>query len=173
MINVLETERLRLRWFAESDAAFIFELVNDPSWLANIGDRGVRTLDDARAFIADRLVRSYRLNGYGLWAIERRSDGELVGMCGLVNRAELPAIDLGFALLPRFWRHGYAREAAAATLDYARTALGQRRILAIVLPDNAPSLRVLASLGMTQIGTHRPPSESRDLALFAIGDADA
>ena len=166
-MRVLQTDRLTLRWFGESDAAFVLELVNEPSWIANIGDRNVRTLDDARAFIAERLVRSYWQNGHGLWAIERRSDGELLGMCGLVDRDSLPAIDVGYALVPRFWGHGYAREAASASLRYAREVLEAARVLAIVQPENQPSIRVLESVGMVRVGSHRIEGEGVELALFA------
>jgi RimJ/RimL family protein N-acetyltransferase len=168
-MRVIATDRLILRWFTADDASFILTLVNDPSWIANIGDRGVRTLDDARAFISDRLAPSYWTKGHGLWAIERRSDGVLVGMCGLIDRDSLPAIDVGYALAPPFWGQGYAREATAATLGYARDVLAKTRILAIVQPENARSIRVLESLGMARVGSHRPDGEARDLALFSVG----
>jgi RimJ/RimL family protein N-acetyltransferase len=172
-MRVLQTDRLTLRWFDERDAAFILELVNDPSWIANIGDRGVRTLDDARAWIAEKLVSSYWDKGHGLWAIERRSDGERLGMCGLLERDSLPAVDVGYALAPRFWGNGYAREATAASLEYAREVLGKRRILAIVQPENRTSIRVLESVGMVRVGSHRVEGEEHELALFAVGDEPA
>lgn len=147
-MKVLETERLTLRWFDEGDAAFILALVNDPDWLTNIGDRNVHSLDDARRFIADRLAASYWDKGHGLWAMERREDGALVGMCGLIDRDTLPEIDVGYALAPAFRRQGYAREAASACLAYARDVLARPRVLAIVSPANAPSRALLESLGM-------------------------
>lgn len=170
---VLRTERLDLRWFLEGDAAFVLELLNDPSWIANIGDRGVRTLEDARAFIRDRLTASYWQKGHGLWAIERREDQALVGMCGLLERDSLPAIDVGYALLPRSRGQGYAREAAKASLRYAREVLGERRVLAIVRPGNGPSFRVLESLGMERVGSHRMAPDDRELALFSTAPSEA
>lgn len=169
-MKVLQTERLLLRWFDERDAAFVLELVNEPSWIANIGDRNVRTLDDARAWIRDKLVSSYWLHGHGLWAVERRGDGELLGMCGLVQRDALPAADVGYAFVPRFWGQGYAREAAGASLRYAFDVLGKRRVLAIVTPENERSIRVLEAIGMARAGIHRAEGEGIDLALFAAGD---
>lgn len=149
-MKVLETERVTLRWFDEADAAFIFELVNDPDWLANIGDRNVHSLDDARRFITERLVPSYWDKGHGLWAMQRRVDGAVVGMCGLIDRDTLPEIDVGYAILPAFRRAGYAREAARACLDYAVNELGRPRVLAIVSPGNRASRVLLESLGMRE-----------------------
>jgi RimJ/RimL family protein N-acetyltransferase len=166
-MRVLQTDRLTLRWFSEGDAAFILELLNEPSWIANIGDRGVRTLEQARAWIGEKLVASYWDKGFGLWAVERKGDGALVGMCGLIERDTLTAIDVGYALSPRHWGNGYAREATVASLDYARDVLGRPRVLAIVLPENRASIRVLETAGMTRAGTHR--AETEELALFAIG----
>ena len=147
---MLETERTSLRQFEESDAAFVLELLNDPAWIANIGERNVRTLEQARAWIAEKLVASYRQNGYGLWAMQRRSDDALLGMCGLLQREGLPTLDVGYALAPAFRRQGYAREAVLACLAYARDELGIRRVLAIVAPHNLPSIRLLESVGMTR-----------------------
>lgn len=172
-MNVLETPRLRLRWFGESDAAFILALVNDPSWMTNIGDRGVRTIEEARAWIAEKLVASYWRNGFGLWAIERKSDGELVGMCGLVERDSLPTIDVGYALAARFRGEGYAREAARASLEYAHDVLGKRRILAIVRPENRDSIRVLETIGMVAEDVRVLAGEERPSTIFAWGASDS
>src|SRR5262245_51998217 len=111
---VSETARLRLRELTSEDAAFIYELVNEPAWIQWLGDRNVHSLDDARRYIANGPVASYAKHGFGLWAVEQKASGEPVGMCGLVKRATLAHADLGFALLARHRGHGYAREAAAA-----------------------------------------------------------
>ena len=161
---VFETERLRARPFVASDAPFVLDLVTQPSWRANIGDRGVRQLDEARAYIADRLRPSYASHGYGFWCIER-SDGAAMGLCGLVQRPALPAPDLGFAFLPAFWGQGYAREAAAATVRVARDR-GLTRLLAIATPENAPSIRVLEHVGMTYRRTIRMPGDDADVSLY-------
>lgn len=149
---VFETERLRLRWCGAADADSVLALVNDPGWLRFIGDRGVRTRDDAERFILDRLVAGCWRNGFGTWAVERR-DGVFVGVCGLVRRDSLTTLDLGYALLPAHRGRGYVREAGAACLAFAARALGERRVLAIVQPENERSLRVLAALGMERLGT--------------------
>ena len=151
--TVLETDRLRLRQFRPDDAAFVLELLNEPSWLRFIGDRGVRTLDDARAYIENGPRAMFARHGFSLLLVERKADGAALGMCGLIQRDSLDAPDIGYAFLPRFWGQGYAREAAAAVLAYAHDTLGLPRILAITDPDNATSIKLLESLGMRFVET--------------------
>lgn len=165
---VLETPRLVLREFTHQDDAFVLRLVNEPSWLRFIGDRGVRTLEDARRYLDEGPTRGYARYGFGLWCVTPRDADAPVGMCGLIRRDTLPDVDLGFAFLPEAWGRGYARESAAAVLDHARDALGLRRVLAITVPENAASIRVLTRIGMRLDGTVRMPGESVDLLLFSV-----
>jgi len=165
-VIVLETARLRLRWFAPADADALLLLLNDPDWLRHIGDRGVRTRGDALQFIAERLVASYWRQGFGLWAIERRDDGAFAGVCGLVRRDGLPDLDLGYALLPAQRGHGFAREAGAACLDFAARALGERRVLAVVSPGNDRSVATLGALGMQPHGQVTLPGSERPTMLY-------
>ncbi len=165
--TILETPRLVLRKFTHDDDAFVLRLVNEPSWLRFIGDRGVRTLDDARRYLDDGPRKSYARNGFGLWAVLARQRSEPVGMCGLIRRDTLPDVDLGFAFLPGAWGRGFARESAAAVLDHARDVLALRRVLAITDPENGPSIRVLERVGMLREGTVRMPGDRIDLLLFA------
>lgn len=145
---MIETKRLQLRPFAAEDAAFVLELLNEPSWIQFIGDRNVRTLADARAYIANGPQAMLAQHGFSLLVAERKSDGAALGMCGLIMRDTLPAPDLGYAFLPRHWGQGYAREAAEAVLQYGHQALGIPRILAITAPDNHSSIKLLESIGM-------------------------
>jgi len=144
---ILQTERLRLREFTADDAPFILQLINDPDWHRNIADSGVRDLEAARAWIGSRLVDHYRRLGYGLWALQSRETGELLGMCGFVRRDSLPEVDLGYALMPAARDKGYALEAARACLRHGREVLGFRRVLAITSVDNTPSQKVLLAAG--------------------------
>jgi [ribosomal protein S5]-alanine N-acetyltransferase len=141
-----ETERLRLRPFTLDDAPLIVELLNDPAWLRFIGDRKVRSIEDARGYLENGPMKSYAQNGFGLWLVERKSDAMALGMCGLVKRDELPDVDIGFAFLEPFRGNGYAYEAASATLEYAHATLGFERVVAIASPDNERSGRLLAKL---------------------------
>lgn len=144
---VITTARVRLRHFTYSDAAFLVTLLNDPDFLRHIGDRGVRTTDDAKAYLDAGPLASYRANGFGLWCAEHRDSGEPLGICGLLRRETLPAPDVGYALLPAARGQGYAREAVAGVLAHARDVLQISSVVAIVSPDNPRSAQLLESLG--------------------------
>lgn len=146
-MTIIETGRLRLREFTPEDAAFVLRLLNEPSFLRYIGDRGVRSLDDAKRYIADGPVAGYARFGYGLMRVERKSDGVIVGMCGVLKRDALPDPDIGFSFLPEHWSQGYALESARAVMRHAREILGLGRIVAITTQDNEPSMRLLDKLG--------------------------
>lgn len=144
----LQTPRLTLRRLEPDDAAFIARLVNEPSFLANIGDRGVRNVEDARRYLEAGPLAMYDRFGFGLWRVIRRADGASIGMCGLLKRDNLPDVDLGYAYLPEYWGQGYALEAAAATLQHAARKFGLKRVIAVVSPGNDASIHVLEKAGM-------------------------
>ena len=137
----LSTARLRLDKVGLDDAAFVLELLNDPGWVRNIGDRGVRSVEAARAYITDRFGKS-------LWLVVRDTRGEPLGLCGIIEREGLEHPDIGYAFLERHAGRGYATEAAKALLDHARETLGLATIAAITAPDNAASQRVLEKIGL-------------------------
>lgn len=166
-IPVLETTRLVLRRFTLNDAPFVFEMVNDPAWLEHIGDRGVRTLDDARAYIRDRTLAMYERMGFGMYVVTLKATGEAVGACGLVKRDSLDDVDIGFAFLPLHRGKGYAAEAAAAVLDYGVRALGLPRIVAIVSAANHRSIRVLERIGLRFERMVTLPGEEEEIPLYA------
>lgn len=161
------TARTTLRELAATDAPFVLELLNEPAFLRGVGDRGVRTLEQAVAYIEEGPRASYAAHGHGLLLVERRSDHEPLGICGLVRRPGLDGPDLGFALLARHTGHGYASEAAAAVLAAAKHAqppLGP--ILAIAAPDNAPSIRLLEALEFRFERVIALPRGAPEVALF-------
>lgn len=163
----LETPRLRLREITPADADFLLELMNEPGYLENIGDRGVRTLDDAARYIAERFLSSYAVEGWGLWCVERRGEGERLGVCGLVRRDGLEHPDIGFAFLARHGGQGFAIESAQAVLGFARDTLALPRLLGLVAPWNERSMRLLEKLGLREIGRLRLPGATRDSLLWA------
>jgi RimJ/RimL family protein N-acetyltransferase len=171
-MTVTQTERLVLRHFTPDDAAFILRLLNEPSFLHNIGDRGVRTLDDARKYLDDGPMASYARHGHGLWLAALKGTGEPIGMCGLLKRDHLPHPDIGYALLPEFCSRGYASEAASAVLELGWRELGLARILAIVSPANAASIRLLENLGFTPAGTAQAQPGGADSALYELHRPD-
>jgi [ribosomal protein S5]-alanine N-acetyltransferase len=163
----IKTERLTLRPFTQNDAAFIVELLNDPGWLRFIGDRQVRTADDARAYLTNGPLAHAAKHGFALGAVERTSDGALIGMCGLIRREGLDDVDLGYALLPAYRGQGYAREAAAAWLACGFERFGLQRIVAITTLDNAASGRLLEAIGMRFEKRMRVAGHEEDSNLYA------
>ena len=145
----LATPRLELREFDEqADAPVVLRLLNEPSFIEFIGDRGVRTLDDARRYLREGPIASCRSHGHGLLRVSLRDDGTVIGMCGLVRRDSLPIPDLGFALLPEHQGKGYVQEASRAVLAHGRSALGLTEVLAITTTHNQRSMTTLRALGM-------------------------
>jgi [ribosomal protein S5]-alanine N-acetyltransferase len=146
-VIVIETARLRLRQLHLGDAAFVLELLTDPDFLANVGDRGVTDLDSARRYIAEGPIASYQRFGFGLYLVESKDTAAALGMCGLLRRDSHPDIEIGFALLPRARRHGYTLEAARATLQWAVATLKLQRIVGLTAMDNVGSIHILELLG--------------------------
>jgi [ribosomal protein S5]-alanine N-acetyltransferase len=163
----LTTDRLTLREFTPDDAPFVLELLNDEDFIRFIGDRSVRTHDDARAYIVNGPVKSYATNGFGLYRVALRVGDTPIGMCGLIRRPGLPEPDIGFAFLAAQRAHGYATEAATAVLDYARTALGITRVLGITTRDNERSGNVLRKIGLRNAGEVVLPDSDETLTLYA------
>jgi RimJ/RimL family protein N-acetyltransferase len=163
---LLETERLSLNHLTLEDAPFILELLNQPSFIKNIGDRGVRSLADAQRYIQDGPLSSYQKHGFGLYRVDLKEQRIPIGMCGLLKRDSLPDVDIGYAFLERFHAQGYGYEAASAVMEHSRV-LGLKRVLAIVSPDNDGSIRVLEKIGLCFDKLMRMPGEDHDVKLFA------
>lgn len=145
---VIETARLILRRLTLDDAEFILGLLNEPSFLQFIGDKGVRTLDDARNYLLAGPIASYEKFGFGLYLVQLKDGHVPIGMCGLLKRETLPDVDIGFSFLPQFWSKGYAFESASAVMAHGKRAFGLERIVGLVKPGNQGSIRVLEKLGL-------------------------
>jgi ribosomal-protein-alanine N-acetyltransferase len=165
-IQVVETDHLILRKFSIEDAPFILELLNQPAWLRFIGDRSVRTIEDAERYIRQGPMESYERLGFGLWLTELKDGLVPIGMCGLIKRESLEDVDIGYALLPEFWSKGYAFEAACAAMEYGKRVLKLERIVAIVTPDNERSIKLLERIGLKFESTLREPDGS-ELYLYS------
>jgi len=164
---ILETERLQLRILSVDDAEFMLRLLNEPSFIQNIGDRGVRTIDDARAYILKGPIASYEEFGFGLWMVETRLENTPIGICGLLKRDVLDDVDIGYALLPEFWSQGYALESASAVTSYASERLGLKRVVAVVNADNQSSIRLLEKMGFKYERMVRLSEDASEIKLFA------
>ena len=169
-MQVLETERLITRRVTIEDAEFILRLLNEQSFLRNIGDKGVRTTADAVQYIQTGPIASYERFGFGLYLVELKESGSSIGICGLIKRETLPDVDIGFAFLPEFWAKGYASEVAGAVMTYGRDVLGITRIVAITSPDNWGSIGVLKKLGLRFDRMIRLSDDDAELKLFAPQD---
>lgn len=167
-MKVLETDRLILRRLAPEDAEFILRLLNEPSWLRFIGNKGVRNVEDARSYILKGPVEMYSRLGFGLYLVELKDGGSSIGMCGLIKRDSLEDVDIGFAFLPEYWGRGYAHEAASAVMEYGREVLGLRRLDAITSVDNESSARLLEKLGLRFEGMLKLSDDSEEVRLFVL-----
>lgn len=163
----LQTDRLLLEHFSFEDCEFILRLLNEPSFIENIGDKGVRDLEGARAYLRDGPMASYVANGFGLFRVGLKESGDCIGMCGLISREILDDVDIGYGFLPEFWGQGYAIESAAAVMRYGREQLGFKRIVAVVSPGNTSSVKLLQKLGMRQSGKIRMADNEPEIDLFA------
>jgi len=159
---------LLIRQFRLSDAGFILQLLNSPGWLEYIGDRNIRTIDDAEAYLANGPIKSYEINGFGISMVLMK-DGEIpIGACGLLKRDYLEDADLGFAFMPEYMGKGYGYESAAAMINYGKNELNISHIKAFTVPNNTPSINLLKKLGFGFEKTFIIPGEEEELFLFRL-----
>lgn len=166
-VHVLETERLYLRQLDVEDAEFILTLLNDPSFLRFIGDKGVRTLEDAREYIRNGPQASYERFHFGMYLTALKSDSTPIGICGLVQRTTLADVDVGFAFLPEHWSKGYAFESASAVLVHAKEVHALSRLVAIASPENRRSITLLERLGFALEGLISLTEGSPEVSLLS------
>ncbi|MBA2936066.1 GNAT family N-acetyltransferase [Sphingomonas sp. CGMCC 1.13654] len=166
---MLETERLTIRRITLGDTAFMIETLNDPGFLANIGDRGVRTIEEAETYIRDRILASYEANGFGMFRVALKDSDEGIGTVGFVSREGLDGPDLGFAFLAAHTGKGYGYEAANALLDWGREVLSLPPLLAITAPENVASAALLVKLGFREEGRITLPTHGGESRLFVQG----
>ena len=164
---ITETPRLRIRELTVDDAEFIFGLVNEPSFLEHIGDKGVRNLEDARQFILEGPWASHRDRGYGQFLVELKEGGDPIGVCGLLYREALDVSDIGCAFLPQYWRRGFAYEAACAVMEYGRSTLGIDKIVGLTSEENVASIKAMEKLGMSFEKMVKMSDDDQGTALFS------
>ena len=170
---VIETPRLSLREISTGDDGFILALMNEPAYLQYIGDRGVRTPENARTYILNKLTPSYVKFGYGLYLVELKEGRLPIGICGFVKRDALEHTDIGFAFLQEHWSQGFAYEAARAVLDYGFGALGLKTVLGITTPANQASIRLFGKLGLHYQKMVRVPPNNHESMLFSTEGGEA
>lgn len=162
---VVYSARLSLRHFTAEDAVWVLRLLNEPTFISNIGDRNVRTVEEARAFLQQGPILAYARDGFGMFAVELASTGCCVGMCGLLKREFTGEVDVGYAYFPEYSGMGYATEAAAAVIAWGRSACGLDRIVGFVSPHNTASIKMLQKLGM-RYEKHAPIADGAEPILL-------
>ncbi len=166
-VKILETERLLLREIdPQADAEFMLELMNEPAFIANVADRGLRTIGDATDFINKKILPSYAGHGFGFYVVELKETGVPVGISGLVKRETMEDVDIGFSTLERYWGRGYAFEAASALMEHGRKVHGLPRIVGATALHNDASAKLLEKLGLRYERMVRLPGYDDDSRLF-------
>jgi len=166
MNYIVDHGRVRLRELTLDDTPFIIELVNTPGWLRYIGDRNIKTAEQARNYLEQGPIKSYKENGFGLWLVELKENQQPIGMCGLLRREYLDHPDIGFAFLPGFTGKGFAFEAAQATIAFGTTQLKPETICAITMPENHQSIKLLEKIGMSYSHRIRLPITQEELLVY-------
>ena len=166
--RILETERLYLRRITLDDADLMLAVWNDPAFVRNVGDRGIRTLEEARDAVISGPLQLFSSYGYGPFVMVQKSDGARAGVCGLFRRDFLEHPDIGFALLPDYRGGGLVGEASIAVVKHARDDLGLEKITAIVSPDNAPSIGVIEKLGLSFSRMITMPDDEKEICLYGM-----
>jgi RimJ/RimL family protein N-acetyltransferase len=167
-MSFIQTERLSIRLMSLEDSAFILRLLNEPSWIQYIGDKGVRTEDDAKNYIQTGPIQMYKDYGFGLYVVTIKETGIPIGISGLIKRPSLVHVDLGFAFLPEYTGKGYAFESAQAVLQYGKETFLLDKIVAFTTIDNTNSQKVLLKLGFVFEELIKFPNDPEELKLFSI-----
>ena len=141
---------------------------NDPAFVRHVGDRGIRTVDQAKDALAEGPLRLYDDYGYGPYRLTLKDSDDVIGICGLFHREGLDDADIGFALLPDYCGQGYASEAAFAVTEHARRVLGLPRLTALVSPHNDSSIALIEKLGMRFERMIRMPDDDDEICLYSI-----
>lgn len=164
----IETERVRIRALTIIDAGFMMQLMNTATWIKNIGNRNINNKTAASNYIANNIINSYHVNGFGLFLVAQKKDNQPIGICGIVKREGLALPDLGFAFLPQYEGKGFATEAGKAVVKYASESLQIAELAGITKPDNLASIRVLEKVGMEFKQMIQLPQDANEFSLYAM-----
>ncbi|WP_346859713.1 GNAT family N-acetyltransferase [uncultured Draconibacterium sp.] len=166
--KTFETERLFIRPCMVDDAEFIFKLLNSESWLKFIGDRNVKSVEEACKYIKEKMYPQLKRLGFGNYMVIRKSDDVKLGTCGLNDRVGLEGIDIGFAFLPEFEGKGYAFEAADKIKTAGFELFSLVEINAITLPANKNSRKLLEKIGLRFEKYITLPNDTEELMFYRL-----
>lgn len=164
----IETERVRIRALTIIDAGFMMQLMNTATWIKNIGNRNINNKTAASNYIANNIINSYHVNGFGLFLVAQKKDNQSIGICGIIKREGLVLPDLGFAFLPEYEGKGFATEASKAVVKYASESLQIAELAGITKPDNLASIRVLEKVGMEFKQMIQLPQDANEFSLYTM-----
>jgi len=164
---IAETKRLLLSKISTDDAPFILELMNTPGWIKYIGDRQIKTVEQAATYIENNQLKCYKEYGFGYYKAQIKAENlQTIGTFGLLKRDTLEHIDIGFSMLPEYHGKGYGYEAASAIMTLAKNTFNIKTLCAITLPINKPSIHLLEKLGLSYQKTVKPFDDDEELLLF-------
>jgi RimJ/RimL family protein N-acetyltransferase len=163
---IAETPRLFISEFQSQDAAFYLELLNSPKWIQNIGDRNLKSVEDAEKYLIEKTIPAYKKQGFGFYKITLKKNNKPIGTCGLIKRDELKHVDIGFALLPGYEGQGFGLESSQAILELAQSKFHLETIYGITLEQNLESIKLLEKLGLTFEKKIHPFEDNKELLLF-------
>ncbi len=166
--HTLETEHLRLRWLTLDDAELMLAIWNDPAFIRHVGDRGIRTIDEARAAMAKGALQLYEKYGYGPYHMALKDDDTAIGICGLFRRDNLDDPDIGYGVLPEYCGKGYGYEGSRAVMQHARSNLALDRVIAIISPDNEASIGLIRKLGLRFERMHRMHEDDDEVCMYGV-----
>lgn len=161
--NSFYTQRLHVRPITTNDAPFILELMNTPKWIQFIGDRNVRTVEEAENYIIEKVLVQFNKHGYSNNVILRKDDNVKLGTCGIYHREYREDPDIGFAFLPQYEGKGYAYEAANKLMHVAQQDYGLTELSGYTLEENAASRKLLERLGFSLKGLGNLPKSDDEL----------
>ena len=164
--KIIETERLVLKPMSVEDSQLIFELYNSPNFIKFIGDRNIKTLEDAENYIKNRFLPQMERLGYGNFLITKKDDGKKIGGVGIFERDGLDVHDIGFSFLPEFEGKGYGFESAKKLMETAFSELGLKKISAITSKENVASQKLIEKLGLNYLKTIQLPDDEEELLYY-------
>ena len=165
---IAETERLIISKINIKDAPFFLELMNTPHWLKYIGDRNIKSIEDAEEAIKSGHLKSYKNNGFGFYKLLLKSEkNKTIGTAGLIKRDQLEDIDIGFGFLPDYEGKGFGYEASLEIMKLAKEVFNIEKLVAITNPNNKNSIKLLEKLGLTLEKRIKPFEDDKELLLFA------